>query len=66
MTEIPESAVKAAAERSAPGSPFHKVLADAAEIRARGSIVRFVLDEHGALAAQDGIVALPDSSVRKS
>lgn len=56
MTEIPESAMQAAAKACGPDSPFQKVLDDAGEMRARGSVVRFVLTESGEIAAQEGVI----------
>jgi hypothetical protein len=55
-TEIPESAVQEGARHFGEESPFGKVLAEAAEIRARGGLVKFVLSERGALAVQEGVL----------
>lgn len=53
--EIPESVIAEMARVSGPDSAAQNVLAEAAEIRARGGVVRFLFDGE-TLCVQEGVV----------
>lgn len=61
LMPIPEEAVRKLAAMGAPDSAAHKVLAEAAEIRARGSEVRFMLTDSGELCVQEGVAFISTS-----
>lgn len=54
LMPIPESAVRMLAEKE-PGGAASKVLAEAAEIRARGNQVRFCVTGNFELCVQEGV-----------